>query len=219
MAHTILIREDGTTVTTIAETIMQRDKLVNKLAVICPKTFNGYDVKDFDLAMMYKTPISKTVRLVILSMTDENYKENYYKYTLAIDTDITAENGDVEVQFTLMRTYLDENGTNVQQVKGFAPINIHICQLSDWLVVADPALNTLAELYLTNKNMMNGLEQLATTMYQTKVDDIKLDAEEGTIYGTANGVKTGQGITLEELNSVLVETGGETSGNIMIQHI
>ena len=118
-----------------------------------------------------------------------------------------------------MRTYLDADGNNIQQVRNANPTSIHICQLSDWLVPSDEALGTLAELYLTNKSMIKSLEQLASTLHQTKIDDITLDIDSKKILGTANGKTVGSGISLEELNNELVEVGAETTGNVKIQNI
>lgn len=207
-------------ITTVRETIMQREKLVNRLSIICPQMYkNDIDMTEFDLVMTYKLPISKTVRIVEMKSVDALYKNEFCKYDLDIDTDITSENGDVELQFTFMRTYLDADGNNIQQVRNANPTSIHICQLSDWLVPSDEALGTLAELYLTNKSMIKSLEQLASTLHQTKIDDITLDIDSKKILGTANGKIVGSGVSLEELNNELVEVGAETTGNVKIQNI
>lgn len=216
----ILINNDNMAITTVKETIMQREKLVNRLSIICPQMYkNDIDMTEFDLVMTYKLPISKTVRIVEMKSADALYKNEFCKYDLDIDTDITSENGDVELQFTFMRTYLDADGNNIQQVRNANPTSIHICQLSDWLVPSDEALGTLAELYLTNKSMIKSLEQLASTLHQTKIDDITLDIDSKKILGTANGKTVGSGISLEELNNELVEVGAETTGNVKIQNI
>ena len=215
----ILIDNDNYSIVTEKETIMQRDKLTNKLYIRCPQTYKDLDMKDFDLIMTYKLPISKTRKPVTLSRSDALYADTYYEYTLDIDTDITSENGDVELQFIFLRTYLDPDGNNIQQVRNVKPTSIHICQLDDWLVPSDEALSTLAELYLTNKNMIKSLEQLATTLYQTKLDDITIDIENKKVIGTANGNTVGGGISLEELNNELVEVGADTTGNVKIQNI
>lgn len=216
----ILINNDNMAITTVKETIMQRDKLTNKISIICPRIYkDDIDMKEFDLVMTYKLPISKTVRIIEMQCAEELYKDEFCKYDLDIDTDITSENGDVELQFTFMRTYLDPDGNNIQQVRNINPTSIHICQLSDWLVPSDEALGTLAELYLTNKNMVKSLEQLATTLYATKLDDIKLDADSKQLVGISNGVPVGTGISLEDLNNELVEVGASTTGNIKIHII
>lgn len=217
--YTILINEDNSVTCTNKEAIMQRDKLVNKMCILSPKMYGEYDLSQFELSMTYKLPISNDVKFEILSLVDDNYKNDFLKYEFPIDTNITAENGDVEIQFLFMRTYLSEDGKNIQQVRNVFPTSIHICALSDWLVTSDSALGTLAELYLTNKNMMNGLEQLAATLYESKLDDLTIDASDKKLYGTSHGKKVGTGVNLKDLNDELVEVGGQTSGNIFIQRI
>lgn len=217
--YTILIRSDNSVVCTNKEAIMQRDKLVNKIQVLCPKMYGEYDLSEFELAMTYRLPISKKMQFEILPLSNDSYKDSYLQYIFPIDTNITAENGDIEILFMFMRTYLSETGENIQQVRNVAPISIHICELEDWLVPSDAALGKLAELYLTNKSMINSLEQLASTLYTSKLDDLAIDSTEKKLYGTANGIKVGAGISLEDLNSELVEIGGTTTGNLSIQRI
>lgn len=217
--YTLLIKEDKTVIASNREPIMQREKLVNKLQVICPRIFNGFDITQFDLAMLYRLPISKSLKLEILTLDDSAYKDDYCSYILDIDTDITSECGDVEILFQFMSTELSDTGENIQRVISTQSIYIHICELADWMALSDPALNTLAQLYLNNKNLILAQEQLAQVLYDRKLDDIKIDTEEGRIYGVSNGNKKGEGISLEELANELVERAGESEGNIKIQGI
>lgn len=215
--YTLLIKEDKSVIASNREVIMQRDKLVNKLQVLCPKVFNGLDITQFDLAMLYRLPISHDLKLVILTLDNATYKDDYCSYILDIDTDITAECGDVELNFQFMSSELSDTGENIQRVHGIKPFYLHICQLSDYLALSDPALNTLAQLYLNNKNLILAQERLVQSIYETKLDDIKIDIETGKLIGTANGNETGTGVDLEELANEIVERAGNSEGNIKIQ--
>ena len=214
--YTLLIKEDKTVIATNRETIMQRDKLVNKLQILCPRMFNGLDITEFDLAMLYKLPISHDLKLVILNLDDASYKDDYCRYILDIDTDITAECGDVELNFQFMSTKLSDIGENIERTQGIMPYLLHVCQLSDYLVLSDPAMNTLAQLYLNNKNMILAQDKLMQEIYNNKLDDIKLDINEGMLYGTSNGNKAGNGISIEELANEVVERAGSSTGNIKV---
>lgn len=217
--YTLLINEDKTVIATHAETIMQREKFVNKLQVLCPRVFNGLDISQFDLAMMYKLPISKDLKLEILTLNDPAYKDDYCSYILDIDTDITSECGDVELIFQFMASELTPSGTNIERVQEIKPYYLHICELSDYLAISDPALNTLAQLYLNNKNLILAQEKLAQSMYETKIDDIKINVETGKLIGVANGNETGKGVDLEELSNEVIERAGNSEGTLKIQDI
>lgn len=215
--YTLLINENKEVIATHRETIMQRDKLVNKLQVLCPRMFNGLDVSQFDLAMMYRLPISHDLKLVILTLNDTDYKEEYCNYILDIDTDITSENGDVEITFQFMSTELSDTGENIERVQGIKPTTIHICELADWLALSDSALNTLAQLYLNNKNMLLAQDKLLQDINNSKLDDIKIDPETGKLIGVSNGNETGIGVDLEELANDLVDRAGDSEGNVKVQ--
>lgn len=215
--YTLLIKEDKSVIASNRETIMQRDKLVNKLQILCPREFNGLNITTFDLAMLYRLPISHDLKLVILTLDDAAYKDDYCSYILDIDTDITSECGDVELNFQFMASELSDTGENIERTQGIKPYLLHICQLSDYLALSDSAMNTLAQLYLNNKNLILAQEKLAQQIYAEKLDDIKINIETGKLIGTTNGNETGVGIDLEELANEVVERAGNSEGNIKIQ--
>lgn len=217
MSYVIMINEDKSTIATNRETIMQRDKLVGKLEILIPNNFCNLDIPTFDLIMLYKLPISKKVDFVILKPEETEYKEGFCRYVLDVDTDITSEPGDVELQFSFISSSLDADGKNIQQSMGIKPALLHICELADWLTVSDEALGNMAQLYINNMNILKATEQLAQSLYEKKLDDIKIDIEGKRIVGVSNGNQTGEGISMEELANEIVETAGNSEGNIKLQ--
>ena len=112
---------------------------------------------------------------------------------------------------------MSDTGENIERVQGIKPTTIHICELADWLALSDSALNTLAQLYLNNKNMLLAQDKLLQDINNSKLDDIKIDPETGKLIGVSNGNETGIGVDLEELANDLVDRAGDSEGNVKVQ--
>ena len=221
MAYVILIKSDNTAVVTSKEVIMAKSKLTSALKIVTARYYNGYDMSTFGLILTYKTPISGDVRTAMLNVTDMNYDgvADTLCYELALDTGITAEAGDVKFQFMFTKTELDpDTGSNIQRVRMIEELYVHVCKVSDIFQATDTALSDLAEIYLRNQQIALSLSQTADRIYQNSVADIAIDADHIRLQN-ASGVDVGTGISLEDLNDALVETGGNTSGNISIVSI
>lgn len=221
MAYTIMIKSDNTAVVTSKQVIMQREKLVNSLTVVTNQMYGDYDMSTFGLVLTYLTPLSKSIRVAELSLDSTSYDgvEGMLSYKLDVDTGITAENGDVKLQFMFTKVELDpDTGKNIQRVRMIEEMYIHVCQTNDWLAVPDEGLTTLAEIYLRNQEMLKSIQNIAAQIYQNNVADVKIDADHIRLKNSA-GTSVGSGISLEDLNDVLVETGSQTSGNVNIINI
>lgn len=210
--YTILIKPDNTAVSTETQRIMQRSKLVDVLQFIVPKMYGEYEMADFDFMLQYRLPISHELKWEILSLKDEDYKTDYLLYTLPVDTSITAENGEVELQMSFIRKYMNEDGSTIEQVREIEPINITVIPITDWFTVPDSALSTLTQYYLAAQNSIKALNDLIGTINQKKADDIKLDVEDGSLYLTANGKQIGTPISLDQLGDEIAE---ETEGGLI----
>lgn len=221
MAYTILIKPDNTAITTIKQTIMQREKLVGKIRVITAKEYNDYDMTEFDLVMSYITPVSKAVRIARLTLESEAYndEEGVLSYLLDVDTSLSAENGDVEVQFTFVKSELDaDTGEKLQHVRNIDSTKIHICEISDWLVNTDEALSEISKLFLKNQETLKNIEAIAESLQSAAGTDLTV-ADDKLSLTNANGTVIGNGVALAQLNSDLVEAGGDYDGNVKIINI
>ena len=218
MALVMMIKADNTVATTSKRTIMQKEKLVNTLRVVTARYYNDYDMENFQLVFSYVTPISRAVRTGVMTLTTDSYDglNDTLVYDLSVDTGITAENGDVQIQFMFTSVELDpDTGENIQRVRMIEETTLHVSQTADWLITPDGALNDLAEIYLRNQQMLNALQAVADQLYSNNVSDVTIDADTIKLINAA-GESVGNGITLEQLNDQLVEVGGETSGNVNV---
>lgn len=217
--NTFLLQEDNQIVHTIRNPIMEKSNAVDTICFLVNKEYNGFLMKEFDLVMEYRTPISKKTKFDTLVLVDDNYKDDYLKYTFPSTTAITAEPGELEINMSMMKVELEPDGTQVKRVRNFSPTAITIVPITSWFTASDEALTQLAELYLFNKTQIEALKNLAEIIYNTKADDIAIDIDGQKIQLKNKDEFIGNGIPLTDLNQELVETGSATTGNINIVRI
>lgn len=213
--NTFLLNQNNQVIHTVKSPIMEKSNCIEDIHFIANKEYNGYLMAEFDLILEYLTPISKTNRFEVLSLVGE-YKDDYLLYKLPSTTAITGERGDFEINLSFVKTELDSDGNKINRVRNFSPTFINIVPISSWLTVSDEGLSQLAELYLSNKAQIEALTNLASIIYDSKADDISINIDGKKLQLKNKGEFIGNGITLEELNQELVETGSNTTGNVNI---
>ena len=213
--NTFLLNADNQVIHTVKSPVMEKSNCIEEIQFVTSKEYNGYFMEEFDLILEYLTPISKTNRFETLTLVGE-YKTDYLLYTLPSTTKITGERGEFEMNLSFVKTELDSKGNKINRVRNFSPISLNIVPISSWMTVKDEGLTQLAELYLNNKSQIEALTNLASIIYDSKADDISFDVDGKKLQLKSNGIFIGEGVSLEELNQELVETGSNTTGNISI---
>lgn len=217
--YTITVSNDNTATATEQGRILQRTKNIDTLRIIIPKLYNNQDFSPYSVLMEFKLPVSHEVNLKELKLTDASYKDNYNLYEYVLGTEFTKEPGDVEIQLTIVGLIMDSNGVTTEIARHISPFAVPIVSVADWFNVPDSELTTLTQYYLAAKQQILALNDLAATLNDNMVDDIKLDVENGEIYLVSGSKRMGTGIMLSDLNSELVEIGGKTNGNMSIQQL
>lgn len=161
--YTILVNNDNELVTTSKCRIMQRSKLVDKLQFLVEPMYNDLDISQCTVLLEYMLPISKKYCTETLVMSDALYKDTHLEYILPIDTNLTKEHGEIELQLSFIYADLDENGNSVQRTRKTSTTTINILPISAWSdVVPDDALNAidqrLIEIEATLKAMSDLVE-------------------------------------------------------------
>lgn len=214
--NTYLINDDNSITHTVKEPVVEKTNCVDEIQFICSKKYNGYTMSEFDVVIEYILPISKTNRVIKLTLADSNYKNNYLRYTLPttqLTTSLTAEVGEVEMSISFMKAELDYDGNTIERVRYCSnTAKLNILPLTSWLKISDEGLSDLTAMYLENKKTAIALSELANVLSATKADGIKLTDD--FIALTSNGETVGEEIPLETLNEKLVNVGGETTGNV-----
>ena len=209
MPYTILVNDNNTTTATERSRIMQRTKNVDNLRIIIPKVYEGQDFSNYAVLMEYKLPISHEVKLEQLTLKEGNYNENYMLFCLPLVTDFTKENGNVEIQLSIIGLTMDADGNTVEIVRKIDPFKVPIIPIANWFTVPDSELDVLTQYYIAAQQQIHALNDLVALVNQSKADSIKLDVVDGALYLTSNGQKIGTGVSVEELGNEITERTSE----------
>lgn len=199
MPYTIIVCDDNSLYGSCKTKIMQREKLFNKLWFLAAPHYNGYDMSKCTVTMRYLLPISKEFKTETLILSDERYEE-YLKYIVPIDTNLTKEWGDIELNLTFTMLDVDENGNIVQRVRKTENHILTITQLVDWdSVVPDSALSAIDQRILKQDAQIKALADLANAFDNNSVDNLVYNKEEDVLHLSANGVLVGDKVSVKDM--------------------
>ena len=199
MPYTIIVEDDNTLYGSHKRKIMQREKLFNKLWFLVPPHYNGYDMSKCTVIMRYLLPISKEFRTEELVLSNERYEE-YLKYVLPVDTDLSKEFGDIELNLTFILLDKDENGNVVQRVRKTENHVLHITKIPDWdSVIPDSALSVLDQRIIKQDAQIKALTQLAESFDSNKADNLIYNEKEDILQLSANGIGIGDKVSVKSM--------------------
>ena len=197
--YTILVKSDDTLVATQRQNIMHRSSLVRQLRFLVDPVYGDQklNMADYVCVLEYRTPISNRYTPVVLTPSEELYKEKL-EYILEVDTKITAEVGSVEMQLKWMTVEMLSNGSFNEHVRVTGATAIEVLPTNKWSdYIASSDLDSIAQMILTNQAQAEQLKLYADYLSMTKADGIKYDEETNELSLTANGQKI-DSVTLEE---------------------
>lgn len=207
--YTILVNSDNELITTKKERIMQRSKLVDTLHFLVEPTYKDTDMSTFTVLLEYSLPISHEYHAELLTLSGELY-EDMLEYKLPIDTVLTKESGDIELQLTFSKLEMDELGTTIQKVRKTGTEKIFIVPIAAWSdFIPDGLLTPLDQRILKTEAQIQELEAVAKTLDDTKADN--LSYVKNKLQLTANGNKIGQAVTITSSG----DSGGDEGFDIV----
>lgn len=201
MAYVILVENDNSLYGSCKSKIMQKEKLFNKLWFLVAPHYNGYDMSQCTVTMRYVLPISREFVTETLVLSDERYEE-YLKYVLPIDTNLTKEWGDIELNLTFTMLDTDDNGNIVQHVRKTDNYLLNITQIPNWdALVPDSALSALDQRILKQDAQIKALNDLANAFDGSAniVDNLVYDDINSTLQLSANGVGVGDKVSVKDM--------------------
>lgn len=199
MPYTIIVCDDNSLYGSKKRKIMQREKLFNKLWILVPPCYNGYDMSQCTVTMRYLLPISKEFKTETLVLSEERYKE-YLKYVLPVDSCFTKEWGDIELNLTFTMLDVDANGNIVQRVRKTENHILTITRLPDWdSIVPDSALSALDQRILKQDAQIKALADLANALDNNQVDNLVYDNIDDSLQLYANGVGIGNKVSVRDM--------------------
>ena len=172
--YTILVQDDHSLLATQRERIMQRSKLVDEVWFLVKPTYkvNENDMSVFEATLEYVLPGSKSYHSLGLIKDEKGYGE-YLKYVVPLDSNLSAEAGDIELQLTFTYTGFDAEGKNVQKVRKTKTAKLHITPIAAWSnIIPDSALSGLDQRIIKMQAQINELEQHLKTINQNQDDNL-----------------------------------------------
>ena len=192
--YTFLINEDNTLTASVIERVMERSKQVDTLHFLADPTYKGVDMSDYTVYMEYLLPVSKRYKTEMLVKSDELYK-NKLEYKLPIDTNLTNEPGDIEIQLTFVNVTMDPDGTTVQHVRKVGPGVIHVVPIQNWSdIVPDEALSVVDQRIVALIAQIKALSDRNNAILDGKADDLSYN--DNLLQLLANGKPIGSAIKI-----------------------
>lgn len=197
--YVILVEKDNSLYGSCKSKIMQREKLFNKLWFLVEPCYNGYDMSKCTVTMRYLLPISKEFKTETLVLSEEKYEE-YLKYVLPIDTNLTKECGGITLNLTFTMLDVDDNGNIVQRVRKTDDYVLDITPIPNWdSVIPDSALAALDQRILKQDAQIRALEDLANAFDGNQVDNLVYDDKNETLYLSSNGAVVGSKVSVRDM--------------------
>ena len=150
LMYDILIKNDNSVVVNGWQglLIMQHSSMIDKLRILVKKSYNEeyQDMSEFTAVMEYLLPRTKKYKMEVLERQEEpvvsdsgatpevvDKYEDYYKYTIPINSELTAEAGDVEIQFTFAKKGTDNYGGDGEDIiRKTGKAKITITPITEW---------------------------------------------------------------------------------------
>lgn len=168
--YTILVTKDNELLATEKTAIMQRSTMVDKLRFLVPKAYNDEDMSTYNAVVMeYVTPIGHKYEPEELTLSDELYN-GHLQYVLPIDTKITAEAGEVELQLSFIKLEMNaDTGKPIEHVRKTRPYKLNIIPITNWSqYIADENLTPLDSRLLQVMAVQNELTEIYNQITETK---------------------------------------------------
>ncbi len=219
--YTILITDTNELIVTKKERIMQRSKLVDSLHFLADEIYKNENMSEYTVVLEYLLPVSKRYRSEILTLSSEKYNDKL-EYVLPIDTELTAEAGDVEVQITFILSEIDEDGQSVQKVRKTSACDIMIVPISAWAdIIPDSVLTPLDQRLIKQDAQIKALDEFNQFIVKNKADNVVFS--DSKLQLTSQGVRIGDAVTIPNaaqvlLNGVPVTDFSDSTENTVAQY-
>lgn len=193
MAYTIVVGDDNSLYGSNKEKIIQKEKLFSKIWFLVAPYYKGYDMSQCVATLRYVLPISKEFVTETLVLSDEKYNE-YLKYVLPVNTNLSKEWGDIEMNLTFTMVDVDDNGDIIHRVRKTTNHILHITQLPDWdKFVPDASLAAIDQRIIMTQAQIKRLEAIS----QEKADNIKYNENENSLQLLSGNKEIGNKVTLK----------------------
>lgn len=201
MAYIFLLENDNEIVATHREVLMQRSKLVDEVWFLVNPKYKTCenDMSVFSVMLEYILPVSKCYHSLELIKDKQGYKE-YFKYVVPLDSNLSAEAGDIQLQLSFVYVGLDANGNSIQKVRKTQPAKLHITPIAAWGdIIPDAALSALDQRIIKTQAQIKELGYLAEILNENQVDNLVYDNSEETLQLMAGNKGVGDKVSVKDM--------------------
>lgn len=203
MAYVFLLENDNEIFASHREVLMQRSKLVDEVWFLVNPEYKTCenDMSVFSVILEYILPNSKSYHSLELVQDKEGYKE-YLKYVVPLDSNLSSEAGDIQLQLSFIYVGLDADGNGVQKVRKTKSAMLHITPIEAWGdIIPDASLAAIDQRIIKTQAQIKELEQLADVLDGSAniVDNLVYDDVNSTLQLSAKGVGVGDKVSVKDM--------------------
>lgn len=221
MAYIFLLENDNEIFASHREVLMQRSKLVDEIWFLINPKYKTCenDMNVFSVILEYILPASKSYHSLELVQDKEGYKE-YLKYIVPLDSNLSSEAGDIQLQLSFIFVGLDADGNSVQKVRKTKPTTLHITPIAAWSdIIPDSALSAIDQRIIMTQAQLKELGYYAEIIGENQVDNLVYDNDSDTLHLMAGKKVVGNKVSIKDVMSEgipvvdLNSTSGSDSGD------
>ena len=198
--YVILVNDDNTLYGSHKERVMQRSKLVDNLVFIVDPIYKDINMTSASVMLEYILPVSREYKTILLTLSEERYKDCYLQYKLPFDVDLTSQAGSLELQLTFAYVEMNENGVGIQRVRKTSPTTIEIIPIAAWSdIVPDAALSDLDQRLIKMDAQLRAMNDYMDVLDSNKVDNLVYNSKSETLQLTSKGKGVGDKVSVRDM--------------------
>lgn len=203
MAYIFLLENDNEIIASHREVLMQRSKLVDEVWFLVNPKYKTCenDMSLFSVVLEYILPVSKSYHSLALTKDKEGYKE-YLKYVVPLDTNLSSEAGDIQLQLSFIYVELDADGNTdgIQKVRKTKVAKLHITPIAAWGdIIPDSALSAIDQRIIKAEAQIKELGYYAEIISENQVDNLVYDDNAETLQLMAGNKEVGDKVSVRDM--------------------
>lgn len=219
MAYIFLLENNNEIIASHREVLMQRSKLVDEVWFLVNPKYKTCenDMSVFSVLLEYILPVSKSYHSLELVKDNEGYKE-YIKYVVPLDSNLSSEAGDIQLQLSFIYAGLDADGKGIQKVRKTKATKLHITPVANWGdIIPDASLAAIDQRIIKTQAQIKELGYYAEILNENQVDNLVYNSTDETLQLSANGKGVGNKVSVRDMlddGIPVVDLDGSSSGDI-----
>ncbi len=201
MAYIFLLENDNEIIASHREVLMQRSKMVDEVWFLVNPKYKTCenDMSLYNVLLEYILPVSKSYHSLELTKDKEGYKE-YLKYVVPLDTNLSSESGDIQLQLSFIYVGLDADGNGVQKVRKTKPAILHITPIAAWGdIIPDASLAAIDQRIIKTQAQIKELGYYAEILSENQVDNLVYDDNSETLQLMAGSKEIGNKVSVKDI--------------------